>query len=86
MSDILSIPLCNACHTGSYTKKTMGFTIHHGLFQFVKNHGTQGQLLRIVDRKLGVEYFGELKIYLDELLKMLDDRELTDHSIINLTL
>tara|TARA_R110000850_G_scaffold79956_2_gene172024 strand:+ start:499 stop:921 length:423 start_codon:yes stop_codon:yes gene_type:complete len=82
-SDLLSIPLCNACHTGSYSKRIMGITIHFGLYQFAKRHGTQGDLLRIVDEALGVEYFGEIKIYLDNLLEMLNERELTDHSIIN---
>ena len=74
-SDLLSIPLCNFCHTGSYTKRVMGITIHYGLHEFAKKHGTQGDLLRIIDERLGVEYSQEVRESLDELLLMLDAKE-----------
>tara|TARA_R110002126_G_scaffold185903_1_gene334585 strand:- start:153 stop:563 length:411 start_codon:yes stop_codon:yes gene_type:complete len=79
-SDLLSIPLCNFCHTGSYTKRVMGITIHYGLHEFAKRHGTQGDLLRIIDGRLGVEYSQEVRESLDELLKSLDAKEMLKKS------
>lgn len=54
-SDRLTFALCNRCHTGSYTEKIEGVTLHENLKEFEKNHGTQDQLIKKTYEMLGLE-------------------------------
>lgn len=51
-SDLLTIPLCNFHHTGSYTSPIKGQAIHSGLKAFEDKFGTQEELLEKVNKML----------------------------------
>ena len=64
-SDLLSFPLCNFHHTGSFDGHKVGQSIHYGLKEFEKNYGTQKELISLTYEKLGLsEKWESIKEYI----------------------
>ena len=64
-SDLLSFPLCNFHHTGSFDGHVVGQSIHYGLKEFEKNYGTQKELIALTYEKLGLsEKWVSIKEYI----------------------